>query len=353
MVILQKDNMLYIEHSKIKTYDRLPAKTYYVCEDQQDTLYLTQRPNMVVNTKIYGSNENKVNKIFKAYSLYDRSFGVLLHGPKGTGKSLMAKMICAEANKKGMPVIIVNKQFSDLPNFIESIEQECVVLFDEFDKVLRTHTYGQENLNDRLLSVFDGTSSGKKIFVLTVNEVSDINQLLINRPGRMHYKLFFGNPEIKTVREYLEDNVEKDKQAVIDDVIEMATQMPLNFDSLRAIAFEINMGSTIEEIQNELNIGCNDICHYEININLKNSATCIYAHRVAIDWNEESVTFFGRENDYEEDIKIVMKLTEKNMDFKTGKIVIPGSNISLFPQDDDSEFKNAKPLNAELSYKAN
>lgn len=48
-----------------------------------------------------------------------------------------------------------------------------------------------------------------------------------------------------------------------------------------------------------------------------------------------------------------MKLTEKNMDFKTGKIVIPGSNISLFPQDDDSEFKNAKPLNAELSYKAN
>ena len=68
---------------------------------------------------------------------------------------------------------------------------------------------------------------------------------------------------------------------------------------------------------------------------------------------KNQLLFFGRENDYEEDIKIVMKLTEKNMDFKTGKIVIPGSNISLFPQDDDSEFKNAKPLNAELSYKAN
>ena len=38
-----------------------------------------------------------------------------------------------------------------------------------------------------MLSLFDGLDNGKKLFVITCNEVERLNAYLLNRPGRFHY----------------------------------------------------------------------------------------------------------------------------------------------------------------------
>ena len=88
-----------------------------------------------------------------------------------------------------MPVIIVDTYIPGLANFIEEIEQEVMVMFDEFDK-----TFGGVNKSDgmadpqtELLTLFDGLAQGKKLYVITCNNLNTLSDYLVNRPGRFHY----------------------------------------------------------------------------------------------------------------------------------------------------------------------
>lgn len=62
--------------------------------------------------------------------------------------------------EKGYPVLIADEAYRGIAHFIEKIEQECVVLFDEFDKTFKSNKENDEQA--KLLSLFDGTAGGKK-----------------------------------------------------------------------------------------------------------------------------------------------------------------------------------------------
>lgn len=103
----------------------------------------------------------------------------------------------------GYPVIIVDQAFPGIASYIESIEQEVVFLFDEFDK-----TFGSNHDSDpqsTFLSLFDGTSQGKKLFIITCNSLHGLNDYMVNRPGRFHYHFRFGYPTGEEIRQYLTD----------------------------------------------------------------------------------------------------------------------------------------------------
>ena len=58
-----------------------------------------------------------------------------------------------------------------------------------------------------LLSLFDGTSQGKKLFIITCNSLSKLNDYLVNRPGRFHYHFRFEYPSSEEIMEYLTDKL--------------------------------------------------------------------------------------------------------------------------------------------------
>jgi SpoVK/Ycf46/Vps4 family AAA+-type ATPase len=59
--------------------------------------------------------------------------GVLLSGPKGTGKTVEAKSICVKSN---MPIILLTEAFNDCNflEFFESIKTPSIIFIDEFEK---------------------------------------------------------------------------------------------------------------------------------------------------------------------------------------------------------------------------
>ena len=59
-----------------------------------------------------------------------------------------------------------------------------IILFDEFDKTFSgKHGGGNEKAQTELLSLFDGIAMGKKLFVITCNHLTGLNDYLVNRPG--------------------------------------------------------------------------------------------------------------------------------------------------------------------------
>lgn len=253
MHIVESGKRYRIFNNAITTYDQLPPKTYRVDYDPETRIFslLEAHDFEIPETKIYGQHLDKVKKVLNSMDKMNRNLGVILSGDKGIGKSLFSKCLGLKARKKGIPVILVNEYHEGIANFLEEIEQTVMILFDEYDK---TFDEKKHNCQAEMLSLFDGVSAGKKLFVITCNEIQSLSQYLINRPGRFHYHFRFLYPTADEIRNYMEDKLDKQYYDEIENVIAFSVRMNLNYDCLRSIAFELNNGLKFQEAINDLNI---------------------------------------------------------------------------------------------------
>ena len=265
MKIVSTGSTYMIYSDDLKTFDKLPVGTYEVEFSMMQGFFLTKKDNVELTEKIYGVHESKADKILESFKHTDRNLGVILSGNKGIGKSLTAKLLAKKAVDKGFPVILVNNGYKGIASYLSDIKQECVVLFDEFDKTFKTGSNGRRGepgdggAQDEFLTLFDGLDQGKKLFVVTCNSLSDLSDFLVNRPGRFHYHLRFGYPTIDEIREYLTDKLESQYYDQIEEVVKFSNMTDLNYDCLRAIAFELNMGTPFKEAIKDLNITSYDV----------------------------------------------------------------------------------------------
>lgn len=253
MHIVESGKRYRIFNNAITTYDQLPPKTYRVDYDPETRIFslLEAHDFEIPETKIYGQHLDKVKKVLSSMDKMNRNLGVILSGDKGIGKSLFSKCLGLKARKKGIPVILVNEYHEGIANFLEEIEQTVMILFDEYDK---TFDEKKHNCQAEMLSLFDGVSAGKKLFVITCNEIQSLSQYLINRPGRFHYHFRFLYPTADEIRDYMEDKLDKQYYDEIENVIAFSVRMNLNYDCLRSIAFELNNGLKFQQAINDLNI---------------------------------------------------------------------------------------------------
>lgn len=269
---------------EVNVFENLPTGTYNVDFHKMMGFYLTSRNDLTITEeKIYGSSEYKVKKVMRSYNLTNRNFGVLLSGQKGIGKSLFVRLLACEAIKNNLPVVVVSTAIPGLADFISSIKQNCVVVFDEFEK-----TFSKKedwNPQDDMLSLFDGLDGGHKLFVVTCNKLEGLNQYMLNRPGRFHYHFTMTAPTSEEVREYLTDKVLPEYQEVINDVVSLSGIIDMPYDYLRAIAFELNQGYSLKEAMGDLNITRAADMHFNIKVYLSNGL-CFEAYNKCIDFSE-------------------------------------------------------------------
>lgn len=287
MNIVSSGGRFQVYGESVKTYAHLPVAYYNVDFSKMSGFFLTSRCDLTVaEEKIYGSALAKVEKAMRSYRLSNRNFGVLLSGQKGIGKSLFVRLLAMEAIKGGVPVIVVSHAIPGLANFISSIEQDCVVVFDEFEKIFAK----QEDWNpqNELLPLFDGIDGGHKLFVVTCNELKDLSQYMINRPGRFHYHFSLTAPSPDEVRQYLTDKVLPEYSVSIEDVVNLSCVVDMPYDYLRAIAFDLNQGYSIREVMSDLNITRTDRVAFDLKLYLSNGL-CYEAWNVYIDLSDHSV----------------------------------------------------------------
>ena len=301
--ISQGDNTYDIFDDSLKVYDKLPAQAYVVKFSERRGFYLSQYNGLTISEpKIYGAHEEKIEKVMGAFAEMNRSLGVILSGDKGIGKSLFAKLLARKVINMGMPVIIVDGYIKGIASYIESIEQEALVLFDEFDKTFGAlrPADGDALPQTELLSLFDGLSGGKKLFVITCNDVRSLYDFFISRPGRFHYHFIFDYPSDDDIRTYLQDKLPGTCQDEIEKVVAFSTRVPLNYDCLRAIAFEIGRGYSFSDAIKDLNIMRIGYMTYSLELKFKNGYT-IYGKNYSFDMfkddEKESVDIWNSDGD--------------------------------------------------------
>ena len=265
MNVVHSGDTFQIYGEALKTYDKLPVGTYDVCFHKMMGFYLTSHADLVVNEeKIYGSSPAKVEKVLRGFQAVDRNFGVILSGRKGIGKSLFARQLAVRAKDYDLPLLLVSCYYPGIADFISSIDQKVIVLFDEFEKTFAEQEHN--NPQEELLSLFDGIDNGKKLFIITCNEVHKLNSYLINRPGRFHYHFVLGNPNPDEIKEYMTDKLKPEYHHLIKKLVGFSMNVDLTYDVLRAIAFELNMGYSFEDTLMDLNISKEGTPKYTVKV---------------------------------------------------------------------------------------
>lgn len=352
MKIVESSGRLHLYGDDMQAYDQIPAGTYDICFAKMTGFYLTRRPDMVVDEKVYGVASEKAAKVMSTFKVFTRNLGVILSGDKGIGKSLTAKMIAKTAVDAGYPVILASEYTPGIASFIESITQEVMVLFDEFDKTFRKT--GDENPQDTMLSLFDGTTTGKKLFVVTCNQLTGLNDYLVNRPGRFHYHFRFDYPTADDIRTYLHDKVNPEFYGEIDDVINFATRVNVNYDCLRAIAFELNLGSKFKDAIQDMNIINLDDVRYKVTFLHKDGSK---------DTREMCMDLFGEErcnstyiylpDGY--DYRVEFNTADVKYDPADGSNTVDGEDLSYnnpYDKDDKDEVERYNKFEANPIVKA-
>lgn len=271
----------------LKVYDVLPAQTYQVVFSKRTGFHLEKYSEVDTSEpKIYGPHVAKVEKVFNAYKSMTRNLGVILSGAKGIGKTLFAKLLAQKALEEGYPLIVVDAYYPGIASFLEQIDQKVMILFDEFEKTFKA-VDGVEPMNE-MLPLFDGLTGGNKLFVVTCNEIRKLNDFLVNRPGRFHYHFRFEYPLPEEISEYLHDKLLEEYYGEISAVVNFSKKVPLNFDCLRAIAFELNTGLNFSEAIKDLNILDTDREKYDVIVTFNNGSESKY---------ERTINMFSRDKE--------------------------------------------------------
>lgn len=347
MNIVSAGSRYQVYGEDVKTYKELPLGCYNIEFNKMTGFYLSERQELDANEeKIYGNHEVKVAKVLNSFKVANRNFGIILSGQKGIGKSLFARILSHRALEAGYPVLVASFYCPGIADFISSIEQEIVVIFDEFEKTFGKLGDDNPDPQEELLSMFDGIDGGKKLFVVTCNEVRKLNEFLVNRPGRFHYHFEITNPSDKEVEEYLMDKLESQYYDVIPRVINLARTMNMTYDYLRAISFELNQGYSLDETLEDLNISRQSDIKFDVMLFLAdgtkymayNTSLNLYSNEKSrIRMYKLSETAFGK------DESEIIEYYPKDITYSEDGLMIPGDKLRIYFDPDDYYWDDDDP----------
>lgn len=244
-----KQSNIFTPHDVSEQMDKLPKGIYVLGFSQMKGFYLTRiSEKFPLPAKTYGVQDVFINRVLRTWEATNTNLGVLLNGIRGTGKTVTCEMI---ANRMDAPTIIISEAFDGVDTFLVKIQQDAVILFDEFEKTY-PREYGKPS---GLLSLMDGVSKGeyRKMFMLTTNELS-VEPNMIQRPGRIRYLKTFGNLHPDIIQEILEDKL--NNKAQIKPVLSFISELELiTIDIVCATADEVNIhGDLPEDFKDIFNI---------------------------------------------------------------------------------------------------
>lgn len=183
------NHMIIRANDESNLIDHVPAMVYKASIGRPGIIMVKDRPNFVLPQLRFGKHNARFKQITASYDRSGKSNGVLLHGMKGSGKSLMAEELGNWFITQDLPVIMITEPMGaeELSIIIKAVGP-CMVLFDEFGK-----TYSEKVERERLLPVFSDTSFVGVMFVVTGNEAEEFSEYLVNRPQRFRFNIGFGS----------------------------------------------------------------------------------------------------------------------------------------------------------------
>jgi transitional endoplasmic reticulum ATPase len=173
--------------------------------------------------------------------------GILLHGPSGTGKTLLAKAVATESEANFISVRgpeLLSKWVGESERGIREIfkrarqSSPCVIFFDEIDSIAPVRGLGgdsavTERVVSQLLTELDGITSLHDVVVLAATNRADMLDPSLLRPGRFDKIILVPMPDKEGRKKILEIST---KEIPIDSEPKDALGNNPNYVDLEKIA---------------------------------------------------------------------------------------------------------------------
>jgi proteasome-associated ATPase len=200
--------------------------------------------------------------LFRSYRLRAPK-GVLLYGPPGCGKTLIAKAVANSLAKKVAEVTgrpegksyflnikgpeLLNKYVGETERHIRLVFQRArekasegtpvIVFFDEMDSLFRTRGSGvssdvENTIVPQLLSEIDGVESLENVIVIGASNREDMIDPAILRPGRLDVKIKIERPDAEACRDIFTKYLTADLPIHKDDLDEYGGNAQAAVDSM-------------------------------------------------------------------------------------------------------------------------
>jgi len=189
--------------------------------------------------------------------------GVLLVGPPGCGKTLLAKAIAGEADVPFFSIsgsdfveMFVGVGASRVRDLFRQAKENspCIIFLDEIDAIGRKrgpgfvsggHDEREQTLNAILVEM-DGFDTNDQVIVIAATNRGDILDNALTRPGRFDRQIVVPLPDIKGRTEILKVHARKVKMGPHVDLERLARQTPMfSGAELAAIINEAAIGATM------------------------------------------------------------------------------------------------------------
>lgn len=157
--------------------------------------------------------------------------GVLLWGPPGCGKTLLAKAVANESKANFISVRgpeLLNKYVGESERAVRQVfvraraSTPCIIFFDELDALVPKRDDAQSEASSRvvntLLTELDGTSDRSGVYVVAATNRPDMIDSAMLRPGRLDKQLFVELPDSRDRAEILRAVCLKNKSPLSADI---------------------------------------------------------------------------------------------------------------------------------------
>ncbi|ABK72984.1 proteasome ATPase [Mycolicibacterium smegmatis] len=214
--------------------------------------------------------------LYKEYSLRPPK-GVLLYGPPGCGKTLIAKAVANSLAKKMAEVRgddareaksyflnikgpeLLNKFVGETERHIRLIFQRArekasegtpvIVFFDEMDSIFRTRGTGvssdvETTVVPQLLSEIDGVEGLENVIVIGASNREDMIDPAILRPGRLDVKIKIERPDAEAAQDIFSKYLTEDLPVHADDLTE--------FNGDRALCIKAMIEKVVDRMYAEI-----------------------------------------------------------------------------------------------------